>query len=397
MRDALDLLSFRDQLTPEHEALRARMQRYLQATVAPDIDAAWEAAEFRRELIAPMAGLGILGSRLRGHGCAGLDALGLGLVRYELARVDGSIGTFFGVQSGLAMGAIGRLGSDEQRARWLPAMARLERIGAFALSEPERGSDAANVLTRAHRATRAGVAGYTLHGAKRWIGNAPIADLWVVFARDDDGRLGGFVLEDPLRAPGASVETIRGKVSKRSVLNGAITLDGAFVPEDARLASLRGFADVAAVLTETRYTVCWEAAGIAAACFEHARERALRRVQFGRPIAAFQLTQKKLVDMAAEVAGMLGVCFQLARLVDAGRATVDAVALAKYSLAEKARLVAARAREVFGGDGILLENRVARLMLDAEALVTYEGTSEVNLLIAGRALTGHSAFGNEGP
>lgn len=395
MDDALDLLRFRAHLSPEHTALRSRVQRYLAETVAPAIDAAWEAAEFRRELVAPLAGLGVLGSRLRGHGCAGLDALGLGLVRYELARVDGSIGTFFGVQSGLAMGAIGRLGSEAQRARWLPPMARLERIGAFALSEPERGSDASDVQTRARRATRDGAAGYTLHGAKRWIGNAPIADLWVVWARDEDGRLGGFVLEDPLRAPGASVATIMGKVSKRSVLNGAITLDGAFVPEDARLAGVRGFADVAGVLTETRYTVCWEAAGIAASCFELARAHALRRVQFGKPIAAFQLTQKKLVDMAAELAGMFGVCFQLARLVEAGEATVDEVSLAKYSLSEKARVIAARAREVLGGDGILLENRVARLMLDAEALVTYEGTSEVNLLIAGRALTGHSAFGSE--
>lgn len=375
-------------LTAEQRKIRDAVKAYVDGVVRPQINPYWERAEFPWPIVRILPDLPIMGGTLQGHGCAGLDAMQLGLVRYELAKGDGSIGTFYGVQSGLVMGAIGLLGSEEQKARWLPALARLEKIGAFGLTEPLRGSDAAHVLTTARRDGN----GYVLNGAKRWIGNAPIADLLIIWARDEAGELGGFVVENPRQTDGMTIETITGKIAKRAVLNGDIRLENVYVAPENRLAGANSFADVARVLASTRYTVAWEAAGVAAACLEIALEHAQTREQFGRPLARFQLIQQKLVEMAADVTQMQLLCLRLAQLFDAGQLDESKVALAKYNNARKARQVTQQAREILGGNGILIENHVARLFTDAEAIYTYEGTNEINLLIVGRAITGVGAF-----
>lgn len=377
-----------DRLTPEQIRLRRQVRSYVEQSVLPTINVFWEKAEFPRHMAMALRTLPIMGGTLQGYGCAGLDPLSAGLVRYELARGDGSIGTFYGVHSGLAMGTIGLLGSDEQKERWLPAMANLEKIGAFGLSEPERGSDAAHVLTTARRDGDR----YYLNGRKRWIGNAAIANLLIIWARDEQGQFGGFVIEEPQQTAGVSIENITGKISKRSVLNADITLRDTVVPAANRLTGARHFGDLARILALTRYSVTWEAAGVAAACLEYALAYARQREQFGRPIAGFQLVQQKLVEMASEVLQIQLLCFHLADLLAEDRITAPLISLAKYNNARKARLVALLAREVMGGNGILLENHVARLLLDAEAIYTYEGTNEINLLIAGRELTGIGAF-----
>jgi glutaryl-CoA dehydrogenase len=332
--------------------------------------------------------LPIVGGSIEGYGCAGLDLLSAGLVAYELSRGDGSIGTFFGVHSGLAMGSIALLGDEEQRRRWLPAMVGMEKLGAFGLTEPLRGSDAAHVLTTARREGDT----YLLNGEKRWIGNASIADLLIIWARAEDGSFGGFVVEEPREVEGLRVEDIWGKITKRAVLNGHITLEEVRVPVENRLALCHSFRDTAKVLAHTRYGVAWEAAGLAAGCYELALAYALEREQFGRPIAGFQLVQQKLVEMASEVAQMQLLCLHLARLFCADQMTAGVVAMAKYNNARKARRVAELARETMGGNGVLIENHVARLFTDAEAVYTYEGSNEINLLVAGRELTGIGAF-----
>ncbi|MCA9940397.1 MAG: acyl-CoA dehydrogenase family protein [Anaerolineales bacterium] len=383
-----DFLRLDDLLNDEQRHLRQLVRRYVSDRVLPHINPYWERAEFPRDIAFGLRELPIMGTMLRGYGCAGLDPLAAGLVRYELGRGDGSIGTFYGVHSGLAMGSIGLLGSEAQKARWLPDMADLRKIGAFGLTEPARGSDAANVLTTARRDGDS----YILNGQKRWIGNAAIADYLIIWAKDEAGQMGGFVIEEPGANPGVRISNIGGKIGKRAVLNADIELTEARIPAANRLAGARSFRDVARVLSYTRYTICWEAAGIAAACLEYALAYAREREQFGRPIAGFQLVQQKLVDMAADVTQMQLFCFRLAQLMAAGQATNGMVSLGKYNNAGKARRVASLAREILGGNGILIENHIARLMLDAEAIYTYEGTNEINLLIVGREMTGISAF-----
>ncbi|MBK8430473.1 MAG: acyl-CoA dehydrogenase family protein [Chloroflexi bacterium] len=384
-----DLFNLDDKLTDSQRALRLQVRQFVEEVVKPRINPYWEAAEFPWEIAHEMKQLPIWGTMMQGYGCAELDALSAGLVRYELGRGDGSIGTFYGVHSGLAMGSIGKLGSDEQKARWLPAMARVEKIGAFGLSEPERGSDAVHVLTTAVRDGDH----YLLNGSKRWIGNASIADLLIIWARDETGQFGGFVIENPNQTAGVTITNLQGKISKRAVLNAEILLENVRVPAENRLAHARSFHDVSAVLAYTRYTICWEAAGIAAACLEMALDYAKTREQFGKPIASFQLVQHKLVEMAAEVSQMQLLCWRMAELMAEGKLTSAQTSLGKYNNARKARQVALLAREVLGGNGILIENHVARLLLDAEVIYTYEGTNEINLLIVGRELTGIGAFG----
>jgi glutaryl-CoA dehydrogenase len=386
--DSFDYFQLSHRLTDEQRELRRMIRRFALDEILPHINDYWERAEFPRPIIEKLTRLPIMGGMVRGYECAGLDPLSTGLAVYELARADGSVGTIYGVHSGLAMGSIGILGSEAQKARWLPAMARLEKLGAFGLTEPLRGSDAAHVLTTA---TRDGDY-YVLNGSKRWIGNASVADLIIIWARDEEGGMGGFVIEDPANNPGVTIEDIQGKISKRAVLNGQITLENARIPVGNRLEKSRTFRDTAKVLMATRYGVAWAAAGAAAGCFEHALAYAKEREQFGRPIAGFQLIQQKLVEMAELVTHAQLVSFQLAELMAAGQLTEGIVAMAKYSNARMARRVAALARETVGGNGVLIEHHVARLMTDIEAVYTYEGTNEINMLIVGRDLTGINAF-----
>jgi glutaryl-CoA dehydrogenase len=375
-------------LTVAQHELRNQVRSYVEHVIWPNINPYWERAEFPRELALGLKALPIVGGMLHGYGCAALDPLSLGLVNYELSRGDGSIGTFFGVHSSLAMGSIGLLGSAEQRERWLPPMAKMEKIGAFGLTEPLRGSDASHLLTTARREGDF----YVLNGAKRWIGNASIADLLVIWAKDEAGGMGGFVLEQPQDVPGVRIEDIGGKISKRAIPNANITLENVRIPLENRLAQSHSFRDIAKVLTLTRYGVAWEAAGLAAGCFEIALKYTQEREQFGRPIAGFQLVQQKLVEMAAELTQMQLVCFRLAELMTAQELSESMVAMAKYNNARKARSIAQLAREILGGNGILLDNHIARLFTDAEAVYTYEGTNDINLLIVGREITGINAI-----
>lgn len=386
--EGFDFFKLDDFLSDQQRDLRDQVRTFVEEVIWPNINPYWERGEFPYELAMRLRELPIIGGMLRGYGCPGLDPLAAGLVIYELARGDGSIGTFYGVHSGLAMGSIMLLGSDEQRERWIPAMARLEKIGAFGLTEPERGSDAAHVLTTARRDGD----DYVLNGAKRWIGNASLADVLIIWARDEDDSFGGFVVENPDQVEGLTIEDMHGKIAKRAVPNADVRLENVRVPAENRLAKSRSFKDTAKVLAFTRYGVAWEAAGLAAGCFELALEYAKEREQFGKPIAANQLIQQKLVEMATELTQMQLVCFQLARLMATEQFDEGVAAMAKYNNARKARRIAQLARETLGGNGILIENHVARLFTDAEAVYTYEGTNEINMLLAGREITGINAI-----
>ena len=383
-----DLFRFEDLLSPVQRAVRERVREYMERVVRPAINEYWERGEIALDLALGLRELGIAGGTMEGYGCAGLDCVSDGLVKYEICRVDGSVSTLFGVHSGLAMGSIGMLGSEEQKERWLPAMARMERLGAFALTEPERGSDAAHVQTTAQRVG----SHFVLNGQKRWIGNGTVADLIIVWARDESGRFGGFVLEDPGQLPGFTATAMEGKIAKRAVHQAEIRLEEVHVPAANRLANCNSFRDMAPVLANTRAGVAWEAVGLAAGCYEIALQYACTREQFGKPIAAFQLIQAKLVEMAADLAQAQLLVWRLAKLMEAGAATPGQLSLAKQTCAVKARRAAALAREIMGGNGILIDNHVARLFTDVEATYTYEGTNEINLLIAGREITGIGAF-----
>lgn len=387
--EGFDFFKLDNFMTDDQRALRDRVRAYVEEVVKPNITPYWEAAEFPREVVMPMKDLGILGGLIRGWGSAGLDPLEMGLVMYELAKGDGSVSTFYGVQSGLAMSSVGLLGSDEQRERWLPGMSKLELIGGFGLTEPNVGSNAAGIQTTARRDGDS----YILNGAKRWIGNSSLSDVLIIWARDEEGKLGAFVVEGAKNGvEGLHIEDIPYKIGKRAVMNGDITLTDVRVPADNRLAKVSSFRDAAKVLMIGRTGVSWEAAGAAAGAFEAALKYTQEREQFGKPIASFQLIQQKLVEMATEVTQMQLTCFQLAQLTASKQIDEGIASMAKYNNARKARYVTQLAREVMGGNGLLADNHVARLMTDAEVIYTYEGTNEVNLLLVGRSLTGLNAI-----
>jgi glutaryl-CoA dehydrogenase len=373
-------------LTPKERALRNRVRRFCEAEVLPIINDYWERAEFPFELVPKLAALGIAGGTTRGYGCPGHSPVAMGLVGMELSRGDGSVSTFFGVHSGLAMGSIAQLGSPEQKERWLPPMARLEKIGAFALTEPDHGSDSVLLETSAVRDGDA----YVLNGSKRWIGNGSIADLVIVWARDEKGGVGGFVVEKG--TPGYEARVMTGKLSKRAVWQAEITLTEVRVPVANRLAKSRTFKDTGKVLTATRYGVAWEALGHSLACYEAALTYSKERVQFGKPLAEFQLVQNQLAWMLAEITAMQLICHRLSVLAAKRKLTSGMASLAKMNNARKARAIAASAREILGGNGILLDYHVARHQADMEAVFTYEGTDSIQSLIVGKEITGEQAF-----
>jgi glutaryl-CoA dehydrogenase len=373
-------------LTEEERRIRDRVRALCDQEVIPIINSYWERAEFPFELIPKIAALNIAGSTIQGYGCPGMSTVASGLVAMELARGDGSVGTFFGVHSGLAMSSIAMLGSEEQRQKWLPPMARLEKIGAFGLTEPQHGSDAVALETRAHRDGDY----YVLDGAKRWIGNASFADVVIIWARDDDGNVGGFLVEKG--TPGFEARVITGKISKRAVWQAEISLNGVRVPAENRLANSRSFRDTAKVLTATRYGVAWEEIGHALAAYEAALAYAKTRRQFGQPLVTFQLIQNKLAGMLGDITSMQLLCLRLSQLAAAGKMTEAHASLAKMHNGRRARQIVADAREMLGGNGILLEYQVARHQADMEAVFTYEGTDSIQSLIVGRAITGVAAF-----
>ncbi len=384
---ASDYYLLDEQLTDDERAIRDRVRAFGERDVLPVINGYWERAEFPFELIPKLADLGVAGTTIDGHGCPGMSRLAAGIVSRELARADGSLNTFFGVHSGLAMGSIAMLGSEEQKARWLAPMARLELIGAFALTEPEHGSDSVSLETEARRDGDS----YVLNGAKRWIGNASFADLVIVWARDNEGDVGAFVVEKDTAGFDAST-VITGKIGKRAVWQAEIELADVRVPAANRLANARTFDDATRVLDQTRGGAAWECVGHAMAGVEAAVAYAAERSQFGRPIAGFQLVQAKLATMVAETTAMQLICFRLAQLQDRDEMTGPMASLAKLHNARKAKLVCAEARDIMGGNGLLLEYHVARHLTDLEIVETYEGTDSVQSLILGRDLTGLSAF-----
>jgi glutaryl-CoA dehydrogenase len=392
MTDPGELYRLDDLLGDEERQVRDRVREFCRDEVLPIVNEHWERAEFPVKLMPWFADVGIVGGGIEGYGCPGLSAVSSGLVSLELARADGSVCTAFGVHSGLAMGVIGMLGSHEQKQRWLPAMARMERLGAFALTEPDHGSDVVALETRARRDGDT----WVLDGRKRWIGLGSVADLVIVWARDGDGDVGAFVVEHPegAKVDGFSASIITGKTGNRAVWQADIALDGVRVPVDNRLVGARSFEDTSRFLSHSRQGVAWEALGHAEAAYVHALEYALERRQFGRPIASFQLIQDKLARMLAEITSMRLLCMRLAQLNEAGAATLATSSLAKLHTASAARRVCADARDLMGGNGLLLDHHVARHLADVEATYTYEGTDTVQALIVGREITGMQAFAN---
>jgi glutaryl-CoA dehydrogenase len=381
-----DYFFVREQLTEQQLAVLRRVRAFVEDEVLPVINDYWERAELPMPLLRRMGELGILGEEIVGYGCAGLDPISCGLAMMELSRGDGSIATALGVQSGLAMKSIALLGSEEQKQRWLPEMARMETFGAFALTEPDHGSDSVMLETSA----RLDGDEYVIDGAKRWIGNGSVADVVVVWARGEDGQVGGYLVEKG--TPGYDARVIEGKGSLRAIWQAHIALDGVRVPAENRLPGARSFKDAGRVLAATRSSCAWSALGHAVAAYETALTYAKRRQQFGKPLISFQIVQHRLVRMLAEVTGMQLYCLQIGRLAERGQLSDTIAGLAKLNNTTKARVICADARDLLGGNGILLENHVIRHMADIEAIHTYEGTETMQTLIVGRDITGVGAF-----
>jgi glutaryl-CoA dehydrogenase len=376
-------------LLPEEDLqLLGQVRTFMEQQVAPIINDYWTRAKFPFDILPGLRDLKIAGLPYQGYGCRGKSTLLDGFVAMELGRIDSSIATFHGVHSGLSMGSIYLCGSEEQKRRWLPPMARLEAIGAFGLTEPEVGSGASGGLTTTAR--REGDS-WVLSGQKNWIGNATFADLIVIWARDvEDNQVKGFVVEKG--TPGFSTAKLEDKIALRVVQNALITLDQVRVPEANRLQQAHSFRDTAKVLKMTRANVAWMAVGCARGAYEHALAYAKRRQQFGRPIARFQLVQDLLVRMLGNITASECMVARLSQLQDAGVMKDEHASLAKAFCTVKMRETVGYARELLGGNGILLEENVGRFVADAEAIYSYEGTREMNTLIVGRAITGFSAF-----
>lgn len=384
-----DYFLIADQLTREELGYLRRTRDFVDNEVLPVINGYWERAEFPWPLVEKLAKLEVVGDGIEGYGCPPMSPIATGLVHMELNRGDGSLGTLVGVQAGLAMQSIAMLGSEEQKQRWLPGMARLEKLGAFALTEPAHGSDSVALETSARQVKAGGE--WVIDGAKKWIGNGTLADVIVVWARDTaDRQVKGFLVEKG--TPGYDARRIDGKGSLRSVWQAEITLSGVRVPDENRLPGANSFRDTGRVLAGTRNAVAWGALGHATAAYEAAIAYCRQRQQFGKPLVSFQIVQDKLVKMLAEVCSMQLYCLRLGRLIEEGKLTDTIAAIAKMNNTRKARQVIAEARDLLGGNGILLDFHVMRHMADIEAIHTYEGTETIQTLIVGRDITGASAF-----
>jgi glutaryl-CoA dehydrogenase len=379
-------------LSDEEKAVRDRVREYVDREVIPGAADHWDRAEFPFEVLPGLGELGVLGGTFsEEYGCAGWNNVAYGLAIAELARGSGSLATFVHVQGGLAMTAIHELGSEEQKRRWLPAMARCEKIGCFGLTEPEAGSDPGSLGTTAVEKD----GGYVLEGEKKWIGNASFSDVAVIWARTEEGKILGFLVETD--NPGFRADVMPRKGSQRAAWQTHITMKDCHVPESTRLPQAESLGSTLSILTHSRYGVGWDGLGQAADCYETALAYAREREQFGQPIASFQLVQQKLVEMVNEISLSQLLSIHVGRLKDAGELDPATVSMFKMNNVAKARRIAATAREVLGGNGILLDYRVMEHMADIEGVYTYEGTNDVNTLIVGQAITGHRAFSSRAP
>jgi len=385
-----DFYNYETLLSDEERKILVKARDFMRTDVKPLVNENWAKGEFPKELIGMFRESGLAGLPYEGYGehRGAVSNLLTGMLSMEMTRTDASVATFFGVHNGLAMYSIYAGGSQEQRDRWLPEMAAMDKIGAFAMTEPLGGSDVAGGMRTT--AKRDGDT-WILNGAKKWIGNATFADYVVVWARDvDDNHVKGFVVEKDM--PGFDPQKIEGKIAFRIVENAEITLTDVRVPEANRLQGINGFRDIAEILRATRGGVAWQALGVMIGAYELALDYAKERKQFGRPIARFQLVQDLLVKSLGNITASWGMLIQLARLQDAGIFRDEHSSLAKAFVTSRMREVVAWSREIFGGNGIVLDYDIARFFADAEAIYSFEGTREMNTLIVGKAITGESAF-----
>lgn len=373
-------------ISAEDLAYRDRARTFVQDEVRPVIAGIWDRAEYPLEFATRLGELDLLRDGIDVPGFPRQSLLAASLTTMELARGDGSIATIAGVQGGLALRSIAFCGSDTQKERWFEPLARGTELGAFALTEPTHGSDSVSLETRAESTAD----GYVLTGHKKWIGSGSVGQVAVVWARGDDGQVQGFLV--PQDAPGYRSTTIEGKVSLRAIWQANIELDGVVLPASARMPGANSFADTARVLQATRLGVAWSALGHALGVYETAVHYAKQRIQFGRPLAASQIVQARLAEMLSQLTGLQTLLIQLTRAQEVGELSGPGASLGKYTATRTARSMAANARDLLGGNGILVENRVARHFADIEALHTYEGTETVQALIIGREITGMSAF-----
>jgi len=384
--DWADPLLLDDELGEDERMVRDSARAYCQEKLFPRVLDANRHERFDREIMGEMGALGFLGSTLDGYGCAGVNYVCYGLIAREVERVDSGYRSAMSVQSSLVMYPIHEFGTEAQRRKYLPKLATGEWVGCFGLTEPDHGSDPGGMTTRAN----ATPGGWRLNGAKTWITNAPIADVLVVWAKTEDGVIRGFILERGMK--GLSAPKIEGKFSLRASVTGQIVMDEVFVPEENLLPGVKGLRGPFSCLNNARYGIAWGAMGAAEFCWHAARGYTLDRRQFGRPLAANQLIQKKLVDMQTEITLGLTACLRLGRLKDQGRAAPEMISLLKRNNAGKALDIARMARDMHGGNGISDEYHVIRHAMNLEAVNTYEGTHDIHALILGRAQTGIAAF-----
>jgi len=382
-----DPLLLAAQLTEEERMVRDTARRYAQEQLAPRVLEAFRHERTDAAIFREMGALGLLGPTLPAdYGCAGLNYVGYGLIAREIERVDSGFRSMMSVQSSLVMLPIFEFGTAAQKGKYLPKLASGEWIGCFGLTEPDHGSDPGGMESRARKAS----GGYVLSGSKMWITNSPIADVFVVWAKDDAGQIRGFILEKGM--PGLSAPAIHGKVGLRTSITGEIVMDAVFVPEENAFPEVRGLKGPFACLNSARYGIAWGALGAAESCWHSARQYTLDRSQFGRPLAANQLIQKKLADMQTEIALGLQGCLRLGRMKDEGTATPEITSILKRNSCGKALAIARDARDMLGGNGISDEFGVIRHLVNLEVVNTYEGTHDIHALILGRAQTGIAAF-----
>ncbi len=381
-----DPMKLDEQLTEDERMVRETARQYAREKLMPRIVDAYNEQRVDRDVIPEMGQLGLLGSTIRGYGCAGVSYVAYGLIAREIEMVDSSYRSTLSVQSSLVMWPIYNYGTEEQRRKYLPGLASGESIGAFGLTEPDHGSDPGGMKTRAVKAD----GGYRLNGSKTWISNSPIADLFVVWGKDDEGIIRGFILERGME--GLSTPKLHNKLSLRASVTGEIVMDNVFVPDENYLPEARGLGGPFGCLNNARYGIAWGALGAAEFCWQAARGYALDRTQFGKPLASYQLVQKKLADMQSEIFIGYQSCLRMGRMMDDGSCSPELISMLKRNSTGKARDICRDARDIHGGNGIMDEYHVMRHLMNMETIYTYEGTHDIHALILGRAQTGIQAF-----